>query len=614
MRFHIGFCEAEYHSVHWKQGYNPSAEIGGRPVHGDFRLDSWLVQPNLNTISRNGTSIQLEPKAMGVLVCLAEHALEPVSKDKLLQSVWPDTFVGEGVLTRSISELRRVFGDKAKARRVIQTIAKRGYRLMLPVTLASGTVEFVPVRAPSLVPTEKHPGDRIAVFPLADPDGCQDTDYLLSGIPGSIIRGLSPLPGLTVVAGGVVPGNENRERNAELFGQKFCVGTALQGKLLHRRTKLRLQVDLVDTKTGDELWADEYDRDFSELFLVQDDVVADVSKQLRLNLRAEDARLSKRYTENAEAYQLYLRGRHWFESRTWEGFSKSIEYFGNAIQTDPEYALAYAELAAVLYLPGYYGMVRPQSLPEARATAEKALDLDDGLVEGHEALATLNLFDWRWEDAVREYKHCLEINPNHTLSHYHYAMCLSELGRFNEAIMEAKEAQIRDPLSGPTNACVAFTLWAAGQYDKALPQALIATELNPHSIFARIISGICYEQNGMYRESIAEFQEGIQRNGGSMFLGFQGHAFAASGDEASAWSNVRKLEALSKERYVAPSHLAITYAGLEEKDLAIRALQTAYTNRDSFLVFARILPQFDNLRSDQRFQDLLHRMNFPSLS
>jgi hypothetical protein len=116
----------------------------------------------------------------------------------------------------------------------------------------------------------------------------------------------------------------------------------------------------------------------------------------------------------------------------------------------------------------------------------------------------------------------------------------------------------------------------------------------------------------MYRESIAEFQEGIQRNGGSMFLGFQGHAFAASGDEASAWSNVRKLEALSKRGYVAPSHLAITYAGLEEKDLAIRALQTAYTDRDSFLVFARILPQFDNLHSDQRFQDLLHRMNFPT--
>jgi DNA-binding winged helix-turn-helix (wHTH) protein len=581
-------------------------------LNGDFRLESWLVRPSLNTVSRNNGSIQLEPKVMSVLVCLAEHAPEPVSKERLLQQVWSDTFVGEGVLTRAISELRRVFEDNAKEPRIIQTIAKRGYRLLAPVLPVSSKVEVVPTAAPSPVPADQCATDRIAVFPLSNPEGSPDAEYLLSGIPGSIIRGLSPLPGLTVVAGRTVPSDENQDGNALAFGRRFSVETALVGRLLQRRTKLRLQVDLVDTKTGEQLWADQYDRDFRELFLVQDDVVNDLSKQLRLNLGDEEARMNRRYTESAEAYQHYLKGRHWFESRTWDGFRKSIEYFRNAIQADPEYALAYADLAAVLYLPGYYGMVQPQqSFPNARSTAEKALELDDKLVEGHEALATLNLFDWRWADAEREYKQCLAINPNHTLSHYHYAMCLSEMGRFTEAITEAKEAQIRDPLSGPMNACLAFTLWAAGQYEKALPQALIGTELNPHSIFARIISGICYEQNGMYRESIGEFQEGIQRNGGSMFLGFQGHAFAAAGEKARAWNNVRKLERLSKERYVASSHLAITLAGLGERDRAIQALQRAYEERDSFLVFARILPQFENLRSDARFQDLLERMNFP---
>lgn len=553
---------------------------------------------------------------MSVLICLAAHSPEPVSKEKLLQNVWPDTFVGEGVLTRSIAELRRVFEDKAKARRVIQTIAKRGYRLILPVTPANGRVEAVevaPIPASSRATAEQHSDDRVAVFPLANPNRSPDMEYLLSGIPGSIIRALSPLPGLTVIAGGVVPGNENWGNNAQAFGKKFIVGTALQGRLLHRRTKLRLQVDLVDTKTGQELWADQYDHDFAELFMVQEDVVKDVSKQLRLDLGREDAGLSRRYTENAEAYQLYLRGRHWVESRTAEGFRRSIEYFKSAIQADSQYALAHAELAAALYLPGYYGMVNPQeSFPNARSAAEKALELDPDLDDAHEVVATLNLFDWRWEDAEGEYKHCLELNPNHTLSHYHYAMLLSELGRFPEAIIEAKQAHTRDPLSGSTNAGLAWTLWAAGQYEKALQQALIATELDPQSMFARVTAGLAYEQNGLYPESIAEFEEGIQKGGGSIFLAFQGHAFAVSGDKASAWNNVRRLQDLSKQRYLAHSHLAVAFAGLGEKDLAIRALQKAYQDRDSFLVFARILPQFDNLRSDARFQDLLSCMNLRS--
>ena len=565
-------------------------------MDNDFQLGRWLVKPNLNSVFRDGKVVQIEPKVMSVLVCLAAHAPEPVPKEKLLQEVWPDTFVGEGVLTRSISELRRVFEDEVKEPRVIQTIAKGGYRLLATV-----------------VPGRRGQNDSVAVFPLANAAANPDTEYLLSGIPGSIIRGLSPIPNLTVVAGGMAPGFEGREVDAQTIGNKFNVQAALLGRVLQRRTKLRLQVDLVDTKTGEQLWADQYDRDFAELFVVQESIVKEVSKQLRLNLGGEDARLMKRHTENAEAYRLYLRGRHCFLSRTAEGLRKASEYFKSAIQLDPQYALAYAELAAVCYLPGYYGMVRPrESFPIARAAAEKALELDHDLPEAHEALATLNLFEWRWAEAEEEYRRCLEVNPNHTLSHYHYAMCLSELGRFPEAINEATEAQIRDPLSGPANAGLAWTLWAARQYDKSLQQSLIATELDPHSMFARVTAGVAYEQNGMYPESIAEFQKGIEKNGSSMFYGFQGHAFARSGDSASAWNNIHTLQELSRDRYVAPSHLAITYAGLEEKDLAIQSLHTAYENQDSFLVFSAVLPQFDNLRSDPRFDDLLRRMNFPS--
>ena len=630
--------------------------MGQSAQHGrSARFESFQLDLRAGELRKKNRRIRLQNQPFQILVLLLENAGEVVTQEQIQQKLWPDHTVVEfeHSIGTALKKLRQTLGDDAASPRYIETLSRRGYRWLVPVEweeMAAAATDMgrtsfkvservadsaaapsvpqkssqvqlvgreqqldIPTAAQSSQPGDQCPCDRVAVFPLANPDGSPDTEYLLSGIPGSIIRGLAPLPGLTVVAGGVVPGNERGGGNAQTFGRKFGVGTALLGRLLHRRTKMRLQVDLVDTKTGEELWADQYDRDFAEFFQVQDDVVKNVSNQLRLNLAEEDSRLSKRYTENAEAFQLYLRGLHWFESRTAEGFRKSIEYFKNAIQTDPRFALAHAELAAVLYLPGYYGMVHPQeSFPEARSSAERALDLDGKLAEAHEVLATLDLFDWRWEDAEREYKHCLEINPNHTLSHYHYAMCLSELGRFTEAIAEAKEAQLRDPLSGSTNAGLAWTLWAAGEYEKALHQALIATEVDPHSMFARVAAGLAYEQNGMYRESIAEFQEGIQKNGGSMFLGFQSHAFARSGDRSSAWNNVRKLETLSKERYVAPSHLAIAYAGLEEKNLAIQSLQAAYENRDSFLVFTRMLPQFENLRSDSRFQDLLHRMNFPS--
>jgi len=476
----------------------------------------------------------------------------------------------------------------------------------------SSPAVVVPLAAQSADPSEQRLGNRVVVFPLANPNGVPDTEHLRSGIPGSIIRGLSPLPNVTVIAGGLVPGDGNLEGKAQEFGDKFGVGTALLGRLLQRRTKLRLQIDLVDTKTGEELWADQYDRDFAELYLVEDAVVNEVSRQLRLSVGTENAQLKKHHPAHAEAYQLYLRGLHWFETRTAEGLRKSIDYFKHAIKADSQYGLAYAELAAALYLPGYYGMVQPhESFPKARSAAEKALDLEGDLAEAHEVLATLNVFDWNWAEAEREYKLCLELNPNHTRSHHHYAMCLSELRRFTEAIAEAREAQARDPLSGLANAALAWTLWAAGRYEEALEQALVATELDPHSMFARVTAGLAYEQNGMFRESIGEFQEGINQDSSSLFLGFQGHAFARSGDKESAWGNIHKLESLSKEKYVAPTHFAVAFAGLGEKDSAIHALQTAYEHRDSFLVFVGVAPQFDNLRSDSRFQDLLHRMNLP---
>jgi len=506
-------------------------------------------------------------------------------------------------INNAIKRLREALGDSAEHPRLVETLPKRGYRFIAPVN--RGLEPYLQSRNKA--------GDSIAVFPLANANANPDMEYLAAGVPESIMHCLSRIPDLSVVAGRGISGtNQDQGRDALVIGRRFNVRAALLGRILQRRTKLCLQVDLVDTRTGEELWSDQYNRDLAELFLVQDDVVNQVSKQLRLNLGQDDGWLNKRYTENTEAYQLYLKGRHCFEQRTREGFRRGIEHLKQAVHLDPRYALAYAHLAAALCTPGYYGYCRrEENFPPARVAADTALELDDNLAEAHEALATLNLFDWRWSAAEEEYKRGLEINPNHALSHFHYAMYLAELGRSREAIRAATEAQIRDPLSGAMNAGLAWTLWAAREYEKCLTQSITATELEPNSLFARITSGVSYEQNGMYRESIAEFQEGVNRQGGSLFLGFQGHALARSGEKASAWNNIRKMEELARTTYVTPAHLALTYAGLEEKDLAIGSLQKSYDNGDAFLVFTRMLPQFENLHSDARFQELLQRMNFP---
>lgn len=578
----------------------PNSTSPTRPVRfGPFELDL-----RAGELLKAGVRIKLQDQPLQFLAILLENPGQVVTREELRRRLWPaDTFVDfEHGLNKAIHKIREALGDSSENPRFVETLPRRGYRFIAPVN------RFLD----SSWSYQGHFRDSIAVFPLANPEADPEADYLASGIPESILHTLSPLPNLSVIAGRAVPPTADRERDAEVIGRKFKVRAALRGRLLQRRTRLRLQVDLLDTTNGKQLWADQCDRDFSELFVVQENIVKEVSQQLRLDMTGQANRLTKRYTENAEAYRLYLRGRHSFENRSMEGFQKALAYFQNAIQLDPRYALGYAGVAATLYLPGYYGAVHPEgTFPSARAAAEKALELDSDLAEAHEALGTLNLFGLRWKEAEQEYKRGLEINPNHSLTHSHYALCLCELGRFQEGIAEAMEAQALDPLSASTNACLGWSLWAAGQYEKALEQSLVALELDPHSMFVRVTAGLSYEQNRMYKEAISEFQRGIDLSGGSIFLGFQGHTFALSGDKASAWNNIHKLERLSKERYAAPTHLAIAFAGLGEKDLAIRALEQAYQNHDSFLIFARMLPQFENLHSDPRFQDLVRRMNFP---
>jgi tetratricopeptide (TPR) repeat protein len=306
-----------------------------------------------------------------------------------------------------------------------------------------------------------------------------------------------------------------------------------------------------------------------------------------------------------------VRGRRWCEKRSAEGFRRGTEYLSQAIQMDPNYALAHAELAQCISVPCYYGSVDPNvAYPKARVAALRALEIDPNLAEGHEVLATiLKNYDWNWTGAEEEYKRAIELNPNYATAHYHYSYLLAELGRFEEAIREATEALSRDPMSALLNAGFAFVLLHARKLDQCIEQALTATEVDPNMTLCYITLGVAYEQQGKYREAIEAYEKCIAQGGAvAISKAFISHVYAKSGERGKAWDGLRELRDLSKTRYVPSIALVIVYDGLLEKDLAMEALHRSCENRETNLVMIKVWPHFDNLRDDPRFQEIERRV------
>jgi tetratricopeptide (TPR) repeat protein len=386
----------------------------------------------------------------------------------------------------------------------------------------------------------------------------------------------------------------------------------LIGRIWQRSNKIRLQIDLVDTMRGEELWGEQYDKDLKELFAVHDEISQEISRKLRLKMTGEDEnRLTRRHTDNIEAYQLCVRGRRWCEKRSAEGFKRGTEYLSQAIQKDPGYALAYAELAQCISVPAYYGSVDPHiAYPKARAAALRALEIDGNLAEGHEVLATiLQNYDWDWTGAEKEYRKAIELNPNYAVGHYHYAYHLAVLGRFEEAIRQSMEALSRDPMSGIMNAGLAFVLLMARKIDWCIEQSLTAIEVDPHMTLTYLTLGTAYEQKGMYQEAINSFEEGISLGGAlALTKAFMGHMYAVSGEKAKAWEIVREFQDRSKTAYIPSINFNIVYDGLDENELAIESLQKAYENRDTLLIFIKVFPLWDRFRHDPRFQEVERRV------
>ena len=453
----------------------------------------------------------------------------------------------------------------------------------------------------------------VAVLPLVNVGADPNMEYLADGITESLINSLSRLPELKVMSRSSVFRYKGQETDPMAVGRELGVQAVLTGRLVQRGENLSISLELVDARDNSHIWGEQYNPKLSEIISVQGDMAKAVSKNLRgSSLTGEEKkRLTKSYTDNIEAYQLYLKGRYAWNKRTEDELKKGAEYFQQAIDLDPGYALAYAGLADSYNMLADYSVLPPkEAFPRAEAAASKALEMDDTLAEAHTSLAFAKMaFDGDWAGAEREFQRAIELNPSYATAHQWYASYLVMMRRFEESIAEIKRAQALDPLSRIINSNLGLHYYYARQYDQAIDQLRKTINLNPDFGLAYFYMGRALLQKGMHREAIAELQKARELSGEDPeTIAELGYAYAVAGRRAEAQGVLNDLTELSKRRFVLPYFFASIHTGLGDKDQAFAYLEKAYDVSHPGLALVNVDPKFDSLRSDPRFPELVRRI------
>jgi serine/threonine protein kinase/Tfp pilus assembly protein PilF len=456
--------------------------------------------------------------------------------------------------------------------------------------------------------------DSIAILPFDLESENPDIEYLSDGISESLINKLSQVSDLTVISRHSAFQYKGKSPNIQKVGQELGVKSVLAGRIVERRDGLTISVELVDARKDKVIWGEQYpQKKLSDIISVQEDISREISEKLKLKLSGEQReRLAKRYTGNTEAYESYLKGRFYWNKRTEEGMRGGLEFFNEAIEIDPSYALAYAGLADSYNLLSRYSYSSPEeAMPKAIAAAQKALEIDDTLGEAYTSMAfAKRYYEYDWDASTIEYEKAIKYNPGYATAHHWYAIHLAGLGRHDESFKEIKIAQKLDPLSIIINTNVAWMYYFARQYDRAIAQFQKSLEMDPNFAVTRLRLGRALLQKGLYEEAIEQFQKAITLAKGSTdMIAALGHAYAVSGNKAEAEKILDQLLELSKEKYVSSYEIAVLYLGLDMKEKALDRLEKAYIERCQYMVYLRTDPRIDNIRSDPRFLELLKKMN-----
>jgi len=637
-----------------------------RPRQRFYEFDRFRFDTTNWQLLREGRPLALKSKALETLLLLIEKQGQVLGKEELMKALWPDSFVEEANLTQNIYMLRKALGDKG----YIETVPRRGYRFTMPIRQWDEADSDLVIRERARVVIEEqeeveesktgimpvtpalpmHTRARlrwrvlvasvilavlgaagydlrarirssaagpevrsIAVLPF-ESLGADDDEYLGLGMADAVITRITHLRHISVrPTGDVRQYTAFKQDTARRAGQELRVDAVLEGTVQRFENNIRIRVQLVRVADNASIWADEFEEPVTNIFRLQDSIAAKVTQVLAMKLSDEEERsLAKTYTESAEAYQAYIKGRYFWNKRNDDGMAKAFADFQQAINLDPNYALAYVGLADC-YLFGYPPTMPPKVLrANGKAMAKKALELDPNLGEAH---ATLGLFaqnlDRNWDQAETEYKRAIELNPNYPTAHHWYGEFLTLPGRFDESLAEMKIARELDPVSLIILKDSGEVYYAARKYDQAIEYFRKVLEMDPSFIPARRLLAMTYLQQRDFPGAIRELQTAIGQEAAPDTLAELGYVYALSGRKPEAERILRGLRHKSKLRYTSPRDYALIYAGLGDKDKAFECLENAF-REGSVLLELKVDARWDPLRGDPRFTDLLKRAGMVS--
>ncbi len=643
------------------------------PVNVLYEFGPFQLDPPERLLLCDGQPVSLTPKAFDLLLALVDRSGHLVEKDELLKIVWPGSFVEEGNLAVTISLLRKALNDDRGQHRYIETVSKRGYRFVAEVKrlddsalviasasakdveeppaptvlpqldmpsvpqawperpkkrffgymmlagLVIGLVALIAVglthRKRALKQTQETPViGSLAVLPFHTLGTNSPDKYLELGMADAVITKLASTGKITVRPTSAIQQYAGTHLSPQSVGREQGVDAVLDGRIQRDAGRVRVTMQLIRVQDGVQLWADTFDREFTDVFALEDALAEMAAQSIRLQLTGEETRrFTKRSTERPDAYEAYMKGRYFWNKRTDTGLKKGLGYFQQAITLDPGFAEAYVGIADSYATLGLYAVLPPkQAFPAAKNAGTRALQMDDSLAAAHATLGFIYFYyDWNLTASENEFRRALAENPHYAMAHSWYAESLAAKGEYSEAVVEAQRALQDDPLSLIVGSNAGWTFALAGQYDQSVETLKKAIEIEPNFPRTHFRLGEVYEQRGQYAMAIPEFEQAVHLSGGDPYYeGSLGHAYGASGSSNQARSVLQNLQARVGQQYVPPYAIGLVYAGLGEKDQAFRWLQKAVEDRSTSMVFLRSDPELAGLRADPRFAQLLRLVNF----
>jgi TolB-like protein/DNA-binding winged helix-turn-helix (wHTH) protein/Flp pilus assembly protein TadD len=628
-----------------------------------IRFDFFELDLRAGELRKRGIRLRLQEQPFLILQTLLENPGEIVTREELKKKIWPeDTFVDfDHGLHSAVNRLRDALSDSADRPRYVETVSRRGYRFIGRIDSPASPSGSNGQLASASEGGEEKPASKIwnswtrflagfgiaavivglliafnvwglkewlvgsgsrrtfralAVLPLDNLSSDPKQDPVADGMTEDLITEISKLPNLKVISHTSVMPYRGSHKTLPQIAQELKVDVVVDGAVQLEGDRVRVTARLVDASSDQQIWAEHYDRELSNVLLLQNEVARDVAKQIDLKLTPQQRLRLQAGARPVvpEAYQAYLLGRYYWNQRTASGLAKAGQYFQEAISKDPNYALAYSGLSdyyAFLTLIGGPELLPPiQAMTQSKAAAVKALQLDGGAAETHTSMAhVLHNYDWDFAAAEREFQRAIELNPNYATAHHLYSHLLMQLGRTDQSLYEATLAQELDPASPFINNGLARQYYLARKYDQAIAQCHAALNFDPAYLPARIQLGLAYEQKGMLKEAIGQLEKARDMAASlPMAHALLAHAYATAGRKAEAQKELILLTHIGRERYVPASYLAIVAIALGDKNQAFAYLQKSYVDRSEQLLYLSVEPLVDPLRSDPRFETLLKKV------